>query len=346
MIDSIRIERFRGIREGELTALPRIAVLTGPNGCGKSTVLEAMLIAGSNDVGDAVGRVVMRRMEMRLGGKWLLYRGGAVGEPPKIELAWSDGEKRVVGLSRVRINNAASGGERSLPELGRFFNERVDVNVRQGNSGCNWQVEFGDVVNFLKSTQGSNTLPAVPDLRLLDPRPGAPRPPNHRVYTACRQRGGTDDSKRIIREIIPDLSDIEILTEEDNSPYLAVSYGDRSVPLPVSGDGTASVIRLALELSATGPGTMLIEEPEVHLHARSLFLTARLMLAAARRGTQVIMTTHSLELIDMLLAEATPDDVAHLEVLRLHLDAGVLNCSRVKGKDAMFARGEIAEDLR
>jgi predicted ATP-dependent endonuclease of OLD family len=106
------------------------------------------------------------------------------------------------------------------------------------------------------------------------------------------------------------------------------------------------VIRLALELSATGPGTMLIEEPEVHLHAKSLALAARLVLQAARRGTQVIMTTHSLELIDMLLAQATADDLASLAVLRLRLESGVLRCIPVPGRDAAHARSEISEDLR
>lgn len=44
LADLIRISGFRGIRDFEIS-LPRIAVLIGPNNCGKTSVLKAMQLA-------------------------------------------------------------------------------------------------------------------------------------------------------------------------------------------------------------------------------------------------------------------------------------------------------------
>jgi len=40
MIESVEIESFRGIRRGALKDLGALTSLTGPNGCGKSTIVD------------------------------------------------------------------------------------------------------------------------------------------------------------------------------------------------------------------------------------------------------------------------------------------------------------------
>jgi predicted ATPase len=73
MIDAIEIENLRGIRHGRLDGLKPLTILTGPNASGKSTVLDALLIAatrslkrrwgGPSSVGDeAVARELRKRL--------------------------------------------------------------------------------------------------------------------------------------------------------------------------------------------------------------------------------------------------------------------------------------------
>ncbi|HEY4116985.1 MAG TPA: AAA family ATPase [Byssovorax sp.] len=74
MIQSIEIQRLRGIREGKVEGLAPLTVLVGPSGAGKSTVLDALLILFSRSPGDAVGRVIRRRAELTQGAPWLFHR--------------------------------------------------------------------------------------------------------------------------------------------------------------------------------------------------------------------------------------------------------------------------------
>ena len=59
-----------------------------------------------------------------------------------------------------------------------------------------------------------------------------------------------------------------------------------------------------------------------------------------------MLTTHSLELIDALLAASSPEDLEKLSLYRLQLQAGVLKSSRLPGPEVAFARGQIEDDLR
>ena len=70
------------------------------------------------------------------------------------------------------------------------------------------------------------------------------------------------------------------------------------------------------------------------------------ILAAIQRDIQVILTTHSLEFIDILLAEATDEDIEKLSLYRTQLKDGTLMTSRLAGQEVIVARCEIEDDLR
>ena len=73
MISSIEISRFRGIREGRLDDLTPLVVLVGPNGCGKSTVLDAMLIGASPKPQAAIKLVTERHTGVPNGTRWFFW---------------------------------------------------------------------------------------------------------------------------------------------------------------------------------------------------------------------------------------------------------------------------------
>lgn len=93
-------------------------------------------------------------------------------------------------------------------------------------------------------------------------------------------------------------------------------------------------------------GLALLEEPETHLHPGAIRQAARAIHAAAGRDIQVALSTHSLELIDALLAEV-PEKRDRVTVFRtaLNSDATLLT-HQLKGSEAFDARMKISEDLR
>ncbi len=87
MIQSIEIKNFRGIREGKLEELTPLVVLVGPNSSGKSTILDALLIAAGRQPGNAIGRVVKRRAVTGRGARWLVWRASENGSAEVIARA-------------------------------------------------------------------------------------------------------------------------------------------------------------------------------------------------------------------------------------------------------------------
>ena len=327
MLRSLSIESFRGIRRGELADLPRLALLTGPNGSGKSTVLEAIQVAAGTWPAESIGRVVRRRAEVANGPRWLLHRGDLQSRP-KLTAQWADGSIRhtklwVNGLqvgAKVRLGDGAEQGTTTL------------FRWQQGHH------EYDAPENIEAARR-------APFLRFLDQRIGSARSSLNAVYSESVLRSPVAFLE-VLQRLDPGIRDLRILEEEGWPSQLHLIYDDRSVPVGLAGDGVESLVRLALELTVRDGGTFLVEEPEAHQHLAAVCGTARVLVAAARSNCQLIVTTHSLDLLDAILFELTPAERSLLAVYRTRLQQGELHVRRVGGDDVTTARTEIGEDLR
>jgi predicted ATPase len=170
--------------------------------------------------------------------------------------------------------------------------------------------------------------------------------PLAQIYTEAVTQGRREEVLGFLSTLVPGLRNLEILVSHRMEPVLHLVFADKSVPVALAGDGIRSMLRLGLELASRSGGLVLVEEPEVHQHPKALQQSAKVLLAGVRRGLQIVLATHSLELIDALLLEATQDDLQLLSTFRLNLNDGVLAHSRIDGEKMAFARGQIEEDLR
>jgi predicted ATPase len=164
------------------------------------------------------------------------------------------------------------------------------------------------------------------------------------LYTETVEQGGARQAEGILREVVKGAVNLQILAEGD-TPVLHLVFENRSVPAALAGDGVQMLLRLILELAARREGVVLLEEPEVHQHPGAIRQGAAAILAAVRRGIQVILTTHSLELIDSLLSGGE-EDLDGTAVFRLNLEEGILKSTRLSGREALVARSQIEDDLR
>jgi predicted ATPase len=334
MIRSVEIKNLRGIREGSLSDLTPLVVLVGPNGAGKSTILDALLIAANPQVADVVGQAVERREGVSAsdGARWLLWKAGQAGAAELIVETAPERRHCVLSIAASSKSHTAMKAE---------IRDR-DSNGRTTVSGHNLSFEAGQPpgrYGFFKP------LGDVPEVRFLDPRSVGLRTPLHQLYTKVVEQGLIQEAIASIQTLIPGVQDIKILAPED-VPVVYLIFADRAVPAALAGDGIWLLLHLTFELAVQPGGLVLMEEPEAHLHPGAIRQCARAILAAIRRKVQIVLSTHSLELIDFLLSECSDDDLDHLSVYQVRLVDGILKTARSPGPDVAFARSQIEEDLR
>jgi|GEM_PF-3459870 len=212
--------------------------------------------------------------------------------------------------------------------------------TQQGNATATWTAFGGDNQYVTEKDGGAGSSP-VPFVRLVDP--GLPIP-LHQTFSEVTRAGRRDAVHELLGELIPDFERLEIIALTEKDFGLAVTWNGSSVPLGLSGDGIQAFTQLALEIAIAPKGLMLIEEPEVYQHPKAIRQSARVLLANVRRGVQIVVTTHSLELIDALLAEAG-NDLHQLALFNLALDNGELRSGRRDGEEIEFARETLENDL-
>ena len=335
MISSVEITRFRGIREGKLEDLTPLVVLAGPNGCGKSSVLDALLIAGSRPIRDGIVQAVRRHEGVRYGARWLFFRPG-YHDSSAIKICTAGGGRRTCKLTVTR------------PDDWQKFPLRCQIQeVFGGQREGDILLEFvrGNAVEVFGGRGPGTPQDQFAGVRLVESHREDPTVPLHDLVTKTTELGVIDQVLSIFKQVVSDARDIRILTE-GNDPLVQIRYEDHSVPAALAGDGMYSLLRLSLELASRPNGTVLLEEPEVHQHPGAIRQTMRAVLAAVRRGIQVVLTTHSLELIDALLAESSDEDIEKLSLYRLNLEEGRLISRRVPGSEVVFSRCEVEKDLR
>lgn len=329
MISSLSIERLRGIRHGTLKDLTPLVVLVGRNGSGKSTVLDALMLATLPSPSRAIVRSVSRRKELRKAARWLLWRTGDEG-PAEVVVSPRGEPQRNVAL---RLNRLVGIDSMELV---------LNVDGEEAQGIANYSGNSDPAVHDGKLLSPQHQFS---DVRLIEFQPEG-HAPLHVLYTEAVRAGRRNEVRQLLGEILPGLEDIQILTEGDQ-PVIHLIYPWGSVPAAMAGDGILSLVIFSLEMAARPGGVVLLEEPEVYQHPAALRQTARAVWAAVRRDIQVILSTHSLDLIDHLINEAKDQDIDRLALFRLLIDdKGELQSTRIAGPDVAFARHDIGDDLR
>lgn len=316
MISEITIAGFRGIRQGTVSGMRDLTVLTGTNGCGKSAVLDALLLVGSDDTARATATIITRHPVVPATTTWLMHQGAkaatdahCIADGRKATLSWEAGPR----------------GRRPL---------RVSVSP--------FTLMFDSDGTITGRAQDSSGVGGTP-VWLIDPGIALPLVDDWSEVT----RDGDRTKQRMnnaLKNIVPDAVGLDLAVER-GSVELRVTYADRAVPVALAGDGVQAAVQLMILLARVpDDGLALIEEPEVYQHPSTLHQTARVIVDTVLRGVQVVLTTHSIELIDGLCAAMT--DIERMSVIRLRLTDGELASSVFAGEQIKVAREDGFQDLR
>ncbi len=356
MITGLTIQDFRGIGWGRLDNLTPLVILVGPNGCGKSTVLDALLLGASKDPLNQVNVVLDRQEPIKrtnaaghnqtgsqANKTWLFHKGSAqfsiIQVSTKSRAPSAPSPLAISG--RAVVNDGSMMVRTTQLKPGGGADENIAI--QYSNAVPLRDIPFAQADAF--PTGLLEPFPDIRDIRLVDTAPRYRPETIEDLYSRATRQGLNKDIKNQALELLKTAENIEILTES-NQPVLHITYPGYSVPVVLAGEGTRLYLRQSLELAAPADTTILMEEPEAHLNIRTMKFSAKALFAATRRQIQIILTTHSLEFIDELIAAAEPEDLPKISLFRLKLKNGTLINSRFSGEQVVTARELLQEDLR
>lgn len=305
MLTDLAIENFRGIARGELSGLSNLNVLVGPNNSGKSTCLEAAIIAAGARVPDwnAVQKAISFAVNHR----------GNRGETSTTAL-FCDGSRKTLGIGKGLFEYRAGGHfqasgvplyieAESLPPVFVETSCALYLDVDRGR-------EANALENAISQIEESGTRSTILDL---------------------------------LRPLLPTLNDLRIHVRQGVVLYVEERDG-RQWPAFAAGDGFLRLLMMAGRLAASRGKVVAIEEPELFEHPGALPQIAKVLWNASQHA-QIILATHSLELIDALIATAN-DRLAELALFRLRLEQQVLRAVKLEGPQARSRREDLQEDFR
>jgi len=305
------IRGFRGIDNLEIDRLAPINLLTGLNGAGKTSILEALFIHArpfAAPIADFdYGRGVQPRLRSPREAPWSSF---FTRDDAKERVRfWGQNREQewYVTLSRdARVSGsdpALVGTESDVRE--KISSLRVDLKIRDESQRR--ALDYYSDGSITAEPAPAEELLTFPFIRMST---GSPLNQSAlaAMYTVLQESGRDDPVAELLRRIEPRLKRIFVWTDGRDS-ILHVDLGlGRSLPLPVVSDGLTRVAAAALSAAACAGGVLTIDEIENGVHVSILPEVWRgLALIADVFKTQIIATTHSRE-CTLAALEAVPSD--------------------------------------
>jgi len=305
MLDSLHLTHFKAHRDLTVGLSP-VTVLVGPNGCGKSTVMEALICLSRLAAGATSGEVFTGpralpevRSVGSTGAIALETTGSLAGD--RFRCAWtstSEGDSFDLSWSQAPSDTARSGPRPLLidPRLKRHLRGAVwrrfepSLLAKPGNS---------DDVHPRLHDDGRGLAPFLADMKLTHDSAF------NDLTDALRQVIPSVRALRFERVELPDEHvpeftlrghDVFGALPRAGTQILLDTVHGKGIPAHrVSGGMLLTLGLLATLFDPAAPNLVLLEEPERALHPRAFyeFVHHLRRLTALRPELQVVMASHS-----------------------------------------------------
>ncbi|MES3095703.1 AAA family ATPase [Sphingomonas aerolata] len=357
LIESFKVGRFRGLTDVALDGLGQMNLIVGGNNSGKTSILEALGVFSSPlDVVEWSNLARLREARALIAsGNLGLSLSDAINWifPQQGFNLWEPSEKDfslfATGTCPIKTVHARSAPIHGIPPEPRHYSSRKAEIQEEEEDGWHLTVDVtadvarrtSDQLNLLHLGLTNDNLehlrldldfwPSV-GLRFTSRRVG-PRvrnsmlsPYSHRnqpMQMGMLSRLISEGSKGQLIDLLvgvdPNLRDLEIVTDRAGRPSLtALLSGGSRVPVSVLGDGFRRALSIAIAVSNSRGGIVMIDEIETAMHVGTLnTLFPWLMNLAIQENVQIFATTHSLEAIQAITSASVAfsnDDVVAFQL--------------------------------
>lgn len=304
MVRDFTIGRYRGLEGLKIKDLAKVNIFVGPNNCGKTSILEAIIFSRLyNDVDLFIDTFISRYQKFSAEYFESLF---SIDKEPVIYLKLRDDKKelhthitykksRVIrGDDSANITESfelqfsysyedTSGSQDKDYMIIRFEEEKENYKVSVGSSAEN-NSKYSDVpCKFIAFSRFDRSERLLKDVdALLDQN----------------LRGELIEILKIFDQ---DIINFEVIGK--NRTIKLFKTGQKN-PLTLSdyGNGMYKAFYIATSALLSADGILLIDEIEAGIHNRALTkFISRLLEVCEKRNVQLFLTTHSLEAIDIIL---------------------------------------------
>jgi len=299
MITSINLKNYKCF-ETQAIGTKKITLLTGLNGMGKSSVIQALLLLRQSFVDGllAIGEIELNGPLVQLGtGQDVLYEDAQEDEI-KIGITWEDDLKaefilqynREADVIKCDANGLNPEALKRSPFYGGFHYLKAErLGPRTSNVVSDYQVrqrhQIGSAGEFAEHFLFAYGSEVVADKKLAHPLSNSMDIKSQVQLWLQEISPGAEVHILMHPEMdIVNLRYSFLMGEQRSNRYRSTSVGF----------GITYVLPLLVAVLSLKPGDLiLIENPEAHLHPKGQVQVGELLARAASSGAQVILETHS-----------------------------------------------------
>ncbi len=337
MISYLKIENFRGIRSLELENLGQVNVIAGKNNSCKSSILEALALL----LGACNGNQSFKETLQGI----LIWRGW-YGEQAVEDLFHK--ESRVLKVDAIKDNELLK-----LALQNGHGNELVAMLIK-GNKATaenppllNTRFQKFSLVDNMVFSSFMLSSKFTPDVgfEFLTPLEFRRFGYIESLYSHAYEQKVVKKSVKILSVAYPEIEGFSPLFKVNRwILHVETKYG--VYPYYLMGEGFKSAMIIAFLSALLKNGYLLIDSAEAFHHPKSLRIMAQTLIKGAKENNvQVFLTTHSLELIDMLLEEGIKAKIDG-RIVYMKRENGKLTHSIETFENAKELREDLGIDLR